>query len=408
MPTGVLHSLHFKRRTIMINPRWLACLSMLAIAGCGAVPGQDQSNSTKPGDATASFSPAEQRLLDGGASQVDVLSARAFAAPFTRTDDAACYRAADLGGAKMAVGDTVGDAPQLVRVAIAVDGSGSMAGRMGSQTKLERAKEATRVFIDNLPAGVPVSLSVFGQQGNNSESGKAKSCKSVDVLAAMSADRASLKSAVEQVRAVGWTPLAAGLRAAQGQLAASSVPGEQIVYVVSDGIETCGGDPAAVARDINLGGTRAIVNIIGFGLPTGEAAALQSVASAGGGRFVNVSDDNGFERAMASFREQMRLAQNRVAAGLAGARNTIATGASATEAVQCTGRIIDRETQAALSSYDARAKLGEALPPRYQIVALLQERRDALSARRDGFTKRLGSSRDAANKAVEAQRDAAQ
>ena len=38
-------------------------------------------------------------------------------------------------------------------------------------------------------------------------------------------------------------------------------PGEQVIYVVSDGEETCGGDPVAVARRINSGRTRAVVNV---------------------------------------------------------------------------------------------------------------------------------------------------
>ena len=310
---------------------------------------------------------------------------------------------ADLKGADMAA--TKGsDGPALTRVAIAIDGSGSMAGRVGSRTKLELARVSTQSFIDGLPRGVPASLAVFGQQGNNSDAGKAKSCAGVDLLAPMSADRARLRTALAGVRAVGWTPLAAGLTAARNQLGPSSVPGEQVIYVVSDGIETCGGDPVAVAREINQGSTRAVVNIIGFGLPKDEAAALQAVAGAGGGRFVNVTDDNGFERELA---EQMRRIDNRVAAGNARADNAIATGAGTTDATLCTGQIIARETRGALAAYDARAKRNEKLPPRYQVVALLRERQTALEAARDAHKQRQDSVRDAAGDAIDAQEKAA-
>ena len=50
----------------------------------------------------------------------------------------------------------------------------------------------------------------------------------------------------------------------------------------------------------------------------------------------------------------------------------------------------------------------EALPPRYEVVALLRERHDALAARRDAHIKQLGARRDTANDAVEAARKAAQ
>ncbi|WP_260600144.1 VWA domain-containing protein [Sphingomonas endolithica] len=349
------------------------------------------------------LSPAARNLLDGGGKLDDIIAARTFIAPFIRTDQSQCFGTANLHGANMMAAERP-DGPAPTRVAITIDSSGSMAGRVGSRTKLELARTATQSFIDGLPPAVPASLAVFGQQGNNSEAGKVKSCKGVDLLAPMSADRAQMRSAIAGVRAVGWTPLAAGLTAARNQLGPSSIPGEQVVYVVSDGIETCGGDPVAVARDINRGSTRAVVNIIGFGLPKGEASALQAVASAGGGRFVNVTDDDGFDRELA---EQMRLSNNRVRATLARAGNSIATGATSTDLVQCTGGIVDRETQGALAAYDARAKRGEKLPPRYQVVALLRERQGALEKARDEHETRQDKVRDAANNALDAQEKAA-
>ncbi|WP_445192374.1 VWA domain-containing protein [Sphingomonas sp. Tas61C01] len=377
----------------------------LVLIGCEATPqGGQSANETAQGSKhNVALSPGAKALLDGGGKLGDVIAARTFVAPFIRTDQSQCFGMAKLKGVDMASAERP-DGPALIRVAIAIDGSGSMAGRVGSRTKLELARTATKAFIDGLPPGVPASLAVFGQQGNNSEAGKSKSCKDVNLLAPMSTDRAQLRSAVAAVRAVGWTPLAAGLTAAREQLGPSSVPGEQVIYVVSDGIETCGGDPVSVARDINRGSTRAVVNIIGFGLPKGEAIALQAVAGAGGGRFVNVTDDDGFDRELA---EQTRLVNNRVRATLAQAGNSIATGAAYTYLVQCTGGIINRETQGALATYDARAKRGEKLPPRYQVVALLGERQRALEAARDAHEKRQDTARDAANNAVAAGEKAA-
>ena len=60
---------------------------------------------------------------------------------------------------------------------------------------------------------------------------------------------------------------------------------ENIIYVVSDGIETCGGDPVKAAQAAAISGYRAIVNIIGFDVDNAGQRALKKVAKAGGGKY---------------------------------------------------------------------------------------------------------------------------
>jgi hypothetical protein len=234
-----------------------ACTLALTLIGCGGSSGD------------------QNAAIAGGSAE-----AQAYVAQFTKKDPEACFKKdvalkqPELKGPARDIGPRV----PPTRVIVMIDGSGSMAGRMRGRTKLELAREAALGFVDGLPASVQTSLLVFGQQGNNGQTGKTKSCSAIDVLAPMSADRGQMRTALGLVRAVGWTPLAAGLDRAEALLAASATPGEQVIYVVSDGQETCGGDPVAVARRINSGRTRAIVNVIGFNLPSGEAAKLTAVA----------------------------------------------------------------------------------------------------------------------------------
>ncbi|MFB8736032.1 hypothetical protein ACEQPO_27330 [Bacillus sp. SL00103] len=61
--------------------------------------------------------------------------------------------------------------------------------------------------------------------------------------------------------------------------------GKNIVYVVSDGKETCGGSPSQAAKELHEGGIDTIVNIIGFDVNEKEAKSLKSVAKAGGGQY---------------------------------------------------------------------------------------------------------------------------
>jgi Ca-activated chloride channel family protein len=286
-------------------------------------------------------------------------------------------------------------------VIVTIDGSGSMAGDMGGRTKLELAREAALGFVDGLPASVQTSLLVFGQQGDNSQAGKAKSCSAIDVLSPMSADRGRLRSALGQVRAVGWTPLAAGLDRAEALLAASSTPGEQVIYVVSDGEETCGGDPVAVARRINGGRTRAIVNVIGFNLPSAEAAKLTAVARAGGGEFANLSNEAELERFTARVRDSIRRTDNQVATSLATTDNKVATSIAITDAETCVSLLATDESTAMSNDLTDRKVAGRPVPFREDAKALLKARHDTLRARVEAYRARLSDAEARAKRSID-------
>jgi hypothetical protein len=62
---------------------------------------------------------------------------------------------------------------------------------------------------------------------------------------------------------------------------------DRAVVLVTDGIESCGGDPVKAARDLRAQGIK--VHVIGFGLGSAadeDWASLQAVADASGGHYV--------------------------------------------------------------------------------------------------------------------------
>jgi Ca-activated chloride channel family protein len=374
----------------------VACTFALALIGCGGGSGDQKAAADRDQVKAEGKAP-------GGSAE-----ARAYVAQFTKKDPEACFQkdvALKQPELKGPAGD-IGSRAAPTRVIVMIDGSGSMAGRMGGRTKLELAREAALGFVDGLPASAPTSLLVFGQQGNNSQAGKAKSCSAIDVLAPMSADRGQLRTALGQVRAVGWTPLAAGLDRAEAMLAASATPGEQVIYVVSDGEETCGGDPVAVARRINGGRTRAIVNVIGFNLPSGEAAKLAAVARAGGGGFVNVSNAAEMEES-AKLREWMRRSDNHVATSMATSDNHVATGMAISETHVCISGLISDEHVAMSGDLSHRLVSGRPVSFEAEARALLKARHDALRARDEAYRARLTNAEAGAKQSIDSAANAA-
>jgi len=373
-----------------MKPMWIRTCSTIMLALCGVT-----------------FS-GSQGWADGAETGKDIItSAQAYVDQFVRKDAETCFGEVDLSLARVEGKQEVSGSALLRRAIVLIDGSGSMAGRLDGRSKLDLARQAARTFIDSLPPDVEISLIVFGQQGDNTRTGKKRSCSAVDTLVPMTTDRAALVAALNKTKAVGWTPLAAAIEQARARFQNSSAVGEQVIYVVSDGEETCGGDPVEIARRAHQGQTRAIVNIVGFGLPTKEAAALQSVATAGGGTFVDVHTKQAFDEAMAAVREANRQAGNEVRASNAVSSNALDTAEAVSRANLCISDIVSDESKRMSDDLSARAKRGEAVPYMREALSLLQARHKDLSARVNAISKRLEAAERDARTKIDKAKDAA-
>ncbi|MGS2779811.1 VWA domain-containing protein [Robertmurraya sp. GLU-23] len=181
---------------------------------------------------------------------------------------------------------------ETFNVEVILDSSGSMANLMGSKTRMELAKESINKFASSLPKEANISLRVYGHKGTGTDNDKGLSCSSNELIYPMQPyNQAGLDQVLSNLKPAGWTPLAQAITEAQKDL--SQYKGEHnknIIYVVSDGIETCGGDPVAAAKSLKDSGISPVVNIIGFDLAGKDQQQLQDVAKAAGGTYTNVQN----------------------------------------------------------------------------------------------------------------------
>ncbi|MFD2368593.1 VWA domain-containing protein [Brevibacillus sp. GCM10020057] len=183
-------------------------------------------------------------------------------------------------------------------VEILLDASGSMAAEVNGKTKMEAAKEAIRAFAESLPEKANVALRVYGHKGSGKDSDKALSCASSELVYQLQHYQAQgLSDALEKFKPAGWTPIALALQQAQNDL--GRFKGENstnIIYLVSDGIETCGGNPVEVAKQLASSDITPIVNVVGFGVDGEGQKQLKEVAHAAGGRYVHIQDQSELEK----------------------------------------------------------------------------------------------------------------
>ncbi|KPL59056.1 vWA domain-containing protein [Rossellomorea vietnamensis] len=177
-----------------------------------------------------------------------------------------------------------------VNVALLIDSSGSMKADVDGKSKMSLAKESLETLAKELPESVNVSLIAFGHKGTGSDADKEMSCKAVESLYPLQPyDEGAFSESLTKFDPKGWTPLASSIELANEQLSSQSdEKTENFIYVVSDGIETCDGDPVATATKVKADNTDVKINIIGFDVDSEADEQLKKVADAGGGEYSSV------------------------------------------------------------------------------------------------------------------------
>jgi hypothetical protein len=180
-------------------------------------------------------------------------------------------------------------------VEIVVDASRSMWGRMNGEPKMTVAKEILHDVSYWFPEDLDLALRAYG---STSPSDSNDCADSTLLVPFGERNRDSIRQAVAGLRPLGQTPIAFALNQATRDF--GTLEDDRALVLVTDGIESCGGDPVQAARELREQGI--MVHLIGFGLGNAadeDAASLQAVANATGGRYVTAGSAEELKEALA-------------------------------------------------------------------------------------------------------------
>jgi len=179
-------------------------------------------------------------------------------------------------------------------VEIVVDASRSMWGRMHGEPKMTVAKEILQDVSYWFPDDLELALRAYG---SNSPSDNADCADSTLLVPFGEENREPIRAAIAGLRPTGQTPIAYALNQAARDF--GTLQDDRALVLVTDGIESCGGDPVQAARELREQGI--MVHLIGFGLGNAadeDAASLQAVANASGGRYVTAGSAEELKEAL--------------------------------------------------------------------------------------------------------------
>lgn len=181
-------------------------------------------------------------------------------------------------------------APIADTVEIILDASGSMLQRIGSQRRIDLAKQTlSKLTSTTIPQGTAFALRVLGREVD--------SCQTdLEIpLAPLDAGAVAAKIAKLDSKNNARTPLGASLDKVPEDLRAAK--GERLVIVLTDGDETCGGDPGAAMEKLTKAGMR--VNIVGFAIDDAKlAGTLRHWSDVARGSYFEAKDAASLDRAM--------------------------------------------------------------------------------------------------------------
>ncbi|RRS31837.1 MAG: hypothetical protein P794_02895 [Epsilonproteobacteria bacterium (ex Lamellibrachia satsuma)] len=178
-------------------------------------------------------------------------------------------------------------------IELILDASGSMLKRIKGKRRISIAKDVLKKAVtDIIPPKTLVALRVFGHK-------KADSCRTDLEMRLQPLNPGKTIKIIRKINAknLAKTPIADSLEKVAIDL--SKVKGKKVVILVTDGKETCDGDPAKVITSLKEQGIDVRINIVGFAINDEKLKEqFKEWARLGDGGYFDASDKKSLNEAV--------------------------------------------------------------------------------------------------------------
>ncbi|MBZ9888292.1 VWA domain-containing protein [Mesorhizobium sp. BR1-1-3] len=177
------------------------------------------------------------------------------------------------------------------KVIVILDASGSMWAQIDGKPKLEIARESLRTVLQSVPIDDEIGFMAYGHREKGS-------CDDIQLIVPPQAGSGSaISAAADSLKFLGKTPLTAAVK--QAAEALKYTEDKATVVLITDGLETCGGDPCALGKELEASGVDFTADVVGFGLTADEGKQIACLADNTGGKYIQASDEKALQEALA-------------------------------------------------------------------------------------------------------------
>jgi Ca-activated chloride channel family protein len=181
-----------------------------------------------------------------------------------------------------------------VNILIVLDCSYSMKEKLGGQIqKLEAAKQVLQNALARIPSDINLGLRVFGQGFGPGGLSMIPGidCRQTALLVPMGqGNRRSIIEKARNLKPYGLTPLEYALRqAAEDDFA--DVQGTKTIILITDGADTCNGDPCRFIQELPNYGIKLKVDVVGLDMKHDRSAKsqLNCITENSGGKYYDAN-----------------------------------------------------------------------------------------------------------------------
>ncbi|MGF1534738.1 MAG: VWA domain-containing protein [Bernardetiaceae bacterium] len=181
--------------------------------------------------------------------------------------------------------------PKTTRILFVLDASGSMRAQWNGRQRIDIARETLIRLMDSLTQqpNIEVGLRIYGHQYDN----RFKNCTDSKLEVGFGpANFPRLRSTLTTLNPQGVTPIAYSLEQSVNDFPPRDNV-RNVIILITDGLESCGGDPCAISKGLQEKGIFLRPFVIGMGIEKEFAKAFACL-----GRFFNAHNEIEFHEAI--------------------------------------------------------------------------------------------------------------
>jgi hypothetical protein len=186
-----------------------------------------------------------------------------------------------------------------------LDASNSMWAQIQGRAKIDIAKNVLVDIVSELPAKASVGLAAYGHQSHHGK----RDCTDIALLADYATiDQSKFMKIISSIQPKGQTPIAATLLESANWVQSNDSEQEKsTIVLITDGIESCEGDPCASAKHLAESGVDLALHVVGFDLTDEQQQAVKCISDIGGGQYVDARSASELQLALTQVTQSVEV-----------------------------------------------------------------------------------------------------